>query len=87
MTNRVTIRVAGDAAVYLTCVRRFDPSAAADTSALQLSVGDAERRIPELVRALVASGASILEVRQEVPDLEDVYLHLVGSGQRRERLE
>jgi len=87
MTNRVTIRVAGDAAVYLTGVRRFDPSAAADTSTLQLSVGDAERRIPELVRALVASGASILEVRQEVPDLEDVYLHLVGSGQRRERLE
>jgi len=86
-SNRVTVRLAGDAASYLECVRRFDPQAQADTSALHLSIADTERSIPDLVRALVASGASIVEVREEVPDLEDVYLHLVGSdpiGARRQ---
>jgi len=87
MSNRVTVRLAGDAASYLACVRRFDPKAQADLSALHLSIADTERFIPDLVRALVASGASIVEVREEVPDLEDVYLHLVGSdpiGARRQ---
>jgi ABC-2 type transport system ATP-binding protein len=87
MSNRVTVRLADDAASHFQCVRRFDPQARADRSTLHLSIADAERSIPDLVRALVASGASILEVRQEVPDLEDVYLHLVGSdsnGARRE---
>jgi hypothetical protein len=31
------------------------------------------------VTALVAAGAQILEVRAEMPALEDVYLHLVGG--------
>jgi ABC-2 type transport system ATP-binding protein len=87
ISNRVTVRLAGDAASHLQCVRRFDPQARAERSTLHLSIADAERSIPDLVRALVASGASILDVRQEVPDLEDVYLHLVGSdsnGARRE---
>ncbi len=85
--NGVTIRVSGEAAIYLACVGRFDPQARADASTLHLSLGDPERSIPELVRVLVASGASILEVRREMPDLEDVYLHLVRAqriGERRE---
>jgi ABC-2 type transport system ATP-binding protein len=86
-TNRVTVRIAGDAAAHLACVRRFDAQARAHASGLELSVSDAERCIPELVRALVAAGAAILELRQEAPDLEDVYLHLVGSDRRGERLE
>ena len=36
-------------------------------------------RTPALVSALVAANAEILEVRQEMPALEDVYLHLVNE--------
>jgi ABC-2 type transport system ATP-binding protein len=86
-TNRVTVRVRGGAADHLACVRRFDPHARAESSTLQLSIADPERCIPELVRVLVAAGASILEVRQEVPELEDVYLHLVGARQNGAELE
>jgi hypothetical protein len=32
-----------------------------------------------LVSALTAADARIVEVRQEVPALEDVYLHLMGD--------
>jgi ABC-2 type transport system ATP-binding protein len=77
--NRATVRVAGDASAHLPCARRFDPHATAESSMLRVSLGESERDIPELVRALVADGAAIVEVRQETPDLEDVYLHLVGS--------
>jgi ABC-2 type transport system ATP-binding protein len=78
-TNRAIVRTAGDAAAYLPCARRFDPQATTDGSLLHVSLTNAERDSPELVRALVASGAAIVEVRQEMPDLEDVYLHLVDS--------
>jgi ABC-2 type transport system ATP-binding protein len=86
-TNRVTVRVAGDAVAHLVCARRFDSEARAEGSALRLSLEGADRCIPELVRALVAAGASIIEVRQEVPELEDVYLHLVGSDHKGARVE
>jgi len=71
--------MAGEAAVHLAIARRFDEAATAEGSMLTLSLRNAERDVPELVRALVAGGAAILEVHQETPDLEDVYLHLVGS--------
>jgi len=88
-TNRATVRVTGDAAAYLECARRIDPGAICERSLLHVTLGDAERDIPALVRALVGAGAAVVEVRQEMPDLEDVYLHLVGSrlasaGARRE---
>jgi ABC-2 type transport system ATP-binding protein len=78
--NRATVRLAGSAAAQLPVARRFDPRAEADGTTISVSLPDAERDVPELVRALVAAGGAIVEVRHETPDLEDVYLHLVGSA-------
>jgi hypothetical protein len=46
--------------------------------ALVLKVADAEERTPAIVAALVAAGAGVVEVRPEMPALEDVYLRLMG---------
>ena len=77
-TGRVLVRVAGDPAKLMKVARRFDPEAAIDGPALALRLRD-DGRTPALVAALVSAGAEIQEVRQEMPALEDVYLHLVGS--------
>ena len=47
-----------------------------DGVALAVRLPSAEEQTPTLVAALVAAGARILEVRVEIPALEDVYLHL-----------
>jgi ABC-2 type transport system ATP-binding protein len=78
-TGRVLVRVVGEPVKLLTVARRFDPEAAIDGPTLAIRVGDEAVRTPALVSALVAAGAEILEVRQEMPALEDVYLHLVKS--------
>jgi ABC-2 type transport system ATP-binding protein len=77
-TGRVLVRVAGDPAKLMKVAHRFDPEAAIDGPALAVHLRD-DARTPALVAALVAAGAEIQEVRQEMPALEDVYLHLVGS--------
>jgi ABC-2 type transport system ATP-binding protein len=77
-TGRLIVRVTGDPARSLETVRRFDPAAAIEGPALVLKVADAEERTPAIVAALVAAGASVVEVRPEMPALEDAYLHLVG---------
>ena len=79
-TGRVTVRVAGDAASWLPAVRTVDPEALADHAALTLSVRNVEQDTPRIVAALVAAGAAILEVRPELPALEDVYLDLIGGS-------
>lgn len=78
-TNRASVRVVGDAARHIATAQRFDPRATAEGSIVRVSLSEAERDLPELIRALVGAGAAIVEVRQEMPELEDVYLHLVGS--------
>jgi hypothetical protein len=45
-------------------------------------LSESERDTPALVRALVAAGADVLEIRPEVPALEDVYLHLMSGESR-----
>ena len=86
-TGRVIVRVAGDPSVLLGAVHSVvgtDAVHAVDRAALTLQLTDANRQTPALIRALVAAGAEILEVRPEIPPLEDVYLHLMeerGSGQ------
>ena len=50
-----------------------------DGAALALRLVDPERQTPRLVAALVAAGAQVLEVRPEMPALEDVYMHLMGG--------
>jgi ABC-2 type transport system ATP-binding protein len=79
--GRVMVRIAGDVGAYLTVARSFDARADLDGAAIVVSLPHAERDTPELVRALVTSGARIVEVRQEMPDLEDVYLQLVADDQ------
>ncbi len=78
-TGRVIVRVAGDAAALLGVARGIDPHAFVESDALILTLPLAERDTPALVRALVATGADVLEVRPEMPALEDVYLHLVAE--------
>jgi ABC-2 type transport system ATP-binding protein len=81
-TGRVRIRLASDASPYLGVARRFDDRASVDGATLVLVLGSAARRTPDVVRALAAAGADIVELRPEVPALEDVYLHVVSDEER-----
>jgi ABC-2 type transport system ATP-binding protein len=81
-TGRLIVRVTGDPSHSLDTVRQFDAAAAIEGTALVLRVADAGRQTPAIVAALVAAGAGIVEVRPEMPALEDVYLHLVGDSKR-----
>ena len=67
----------GDPDVSMAAARTFDPQATVDDAALSVRIQ--ERETPELIAALVARGARILEVRQETPALEDVYLQLMDG--------
>ena len=78
-TGRVLVRLAGDPAAHVDLARRFDPEASMDGKTIVLRLADAERETPALVSLLAADNAAIVEVRQEVPLLEDVYLHLIGD--------
>jgi len=75
--GRVVVRIAGDLEPYLIVARSFDAQAAIEGTAIVVSLPQAERDTPEVVSALVNAGARIVEVRSEMPDLEDVYLRLV----------
>ena len=77
-TGRLIVRVTGDPARSLETLRRFDPAAAIEGAALVVNVVDAEERTPAIVAALVAAGAGVVEVRPEMPALEDAYLHLMS---------
>ena len=85
-TGRVIVRVTGDPSVYIETVRGLGPGVtdvALEGAALVLRVADPDRQTPALVAALVAAGAQVLEVRAEIPALEDVYLHLMGDTQQK----
>jgi ABC-2 type transport system ATP-binding protein len=78
-TGRVLVRLADEPARFLEVARRFDPTAVVDGPMITLQMNDDGARTPALVSALVDRGAKILEVRQEMPALEDVYLKLVNE--------
>ena len=78
-TGRVMVRADGGPAKWLDAARAFDPHATIDGPTLVLTLPGGEHQTPALVASLVAAGANILEVRQEMPALEDVYLHLMGQ--------
>jgi len=84
-TGRLIVRLAGDPSAYIDAARTALPDVvdiAADGTALTLRLSDPERQTPALVAALVAAGARVLEVRAEMPALEEVYLHLMGDTDR-----
>jgi hypothetical protein len=60
-------------------VRSFDATASVEGHAIAMRLDNADERTPEVVSALAAAGARIVEVRQEMPALEDVYLHLMDE--------
>jgi ABC-2 type transport system ATP-binding protein len=81
-TGRLIVRVAGDPTAYVATVQAIVGPAAAvavDRTMLTLQLADADRQTPAIVNALVAAGADVLEVRPEMPALEDVYLHLMEN--------
>lgn len=86
MTGRLLVRVAGPARLYVPALRPFDAAVEAEGSELTLGSAARSPDVPAVVRALVAAGADVLEVRPETPPLEEVYLHLVsnssGDGRR-----
>jgi ABC-2 type transport system ATP-binding protein len=82
-TGRVIVRVAGDAARYAVAVRSIvgaDADVDVERSTLTLQLRESDRQTPALVDVLVAAGARILEVRREMPALEDVYLRLMDDA-------
>jgi ABC-2 type transport system ATP-binding protein len=81
-TGRILARVADNAAAYLDTARRFDPAASVDGDAILLTLPRSDRDTPAFVRAIVAAGADVLEIRPEIPALEDVYLHLIADEAR-----
>ncbi|MCA9671247.1 MAG: hypothetical protein KC503_36865 [Myxococcales bacterium] len=62
---------------FVGAVRRDE----ADAQALLVSVEDQERHNPELVRALVHSGAAVVYLEQTQATLERVYLDLIGEDE------
>jgi ABC-2 type transport system ATP-binding protein len=79
VTGRVIVRIAGVPDAYLPLARGFDPHAEVDGRAISLTLPRAEDDTPQLIRALIAAGADVVEVRHDMPALEDVYLRLVGD--------
>ena len=85
-TGRLIVRVAGDPSAYIDATRRALPDlvdVGVDGAALALRLVDPERQTPRLVAALVAAGAAVLEVRPEMPALEDVYHQLMEKTEGR----
>jgi ABC-2 type transport system ATP-binding protein len=83
-TGRVIVRVAGDPSKFVETAQAIAGPAAGlaiEGAALAVRLANPDQQTPELVAALVAAGAHILEVRAEIPPLEDVYLRLM-SGDR-----
>jgi len=78
-TGRVTVRLRSDPSRHLQTAKAFDPAAAMDGQTIAMRFDNAEDQTPAAIRALAAAGAEIVEVRQEMPALEDVYVHLMGE--------
>jgi ABC-2 type transport system ATP-binding protein len=81
-TGRVIVRLAGDAAAHVETARQFDDRASVTGATLVLNLSPDDGQMPALVRALVAAGADILEVRPETPELEEAYLQLMADRVR-----
>jgi ABC-2 type transport system ATP-binding protein len=81
-TGRVDVRLAAAADGYVNVAAGIGTSVTAEGTWLHVVLDDPDERTPRLVEALVRAGARIVEVRHDLPALEDVYLSLVGHGDR-----
>jgi ABC-2 type transport system ATP-binding protein len=79
-TGRILVRLDADAVPFARVAAPFGRDVVADGPLLALQIDDPHATTPPLVAALVAAGARVLEVRPEIPPLEDVYLHLVSTA-------
>ena len=43
-------------------------------------IEDADSKNPQILRALIESGHKVIELRERIPDLEDVYLKVIGGN-------
>jgi ABC-2 type transport system ATP-binding protein len=75
--GRLLVRVAGNPSTYLPAVRAIAPGAHVDGAHLVLPLAHLDDDTPAVVSALVSAGAQVIEVRPDVPALEDAYLRLV----------
>jgi ABC-2 type transport system ATP-binding protein len=73
------VTLGGDAAAHLDAVRAlpFVREATLEANVLRVVNDDPDANNPALVRALVAAGADVIEVKGETKALEDVYLDLI----------
>ncbi|MFX0116769.1 MAG: ABC transporter ATP-binding protein [Candidatus Hodarchaeota archaeon] len=55
-------------------------SARVENERVVFEVEEAETKNPEIIRALLESNQLIVELRERVPDLEDVYLKVIGGN-------
>ena len=81
-TGRLIVRVAGDPSAYIDATRAALPDLvdiAVDGAALALRLVDPERQTPRSSRRWSPPAREVLEVRPEMPALEDVYLHLMAD--------
>jgi ABC-2 type transport system ATP-binding protein len=85
-SGRITIRIHGAAASFLDTTRSISARADAEGGTLRCQLADPERQTPALVRALVDAGAELIEVRQEMPRLEEAYLALLAD-ERQETIQ
>ena len=79
-TGRLFVRLDGDVDGMLAAAPALRSRRhASRTASSSLRVDRPRRDTPAIVAALAAAGARVLEVRPEMPPLEDVYMHLVGE--------
>ncbi len=81
-TGRVIVKLRGDASSYASRLAAIHADVEADGHQLTVGLRDADAETPALVKRLIDLGAAVIEVRPEMPDLEDVYLHLIGEERR-----
>jgi ABC-2 type transport system ATP-binding protein len=79
-SGRVRVRVAGDPSAYIETIATIVAGAHVDDGHLVVPVERLDEQSPRIVAALVHAGAEVIEVRPEMPALEDVYLQLVNRS-------
>ena len=50
-----------------------------DNKRVVFVLADAEKKNPQIVRAMIEAGVDLVELRERVPSLEDVYFKVIGG--------